>query len=236
MKLRINESGESNAKRLFNNPDYMQKIKTFAILTAENRDATPVQRKVNKELNRELKKNLSSQGIEKNIISSRYPYYKVKGKYLGTVEHSFIIYNITLDDAKHLSEVCGQQAFIFVLNNNGLLKFQMWANASRSGYSYKMVDEKEEFDICDVDAQDNYTQISRDFKFSIPFTAFGVDAADMIESIYAYCDEMGHSKESVDAFIEESMNTSVIAKKRYFSRGTIIPPRGFNKCLDYICN
>ena len=229
-KLRISESGKDTAKRLFKNPEYLKKIKTFAILTAENRDKTPMSRKVNKELNKNLKKELSYDNIEKNIIAGRYPYYKVKGKY-GTVEHSFLIYNITLDDAKSLSANCGQQAFIFGTNDNGILKFQMWANASRSGYSYKLVDEKEEFDILDDDAPDFYTQISRDFKFSIPFETFEVDAADMIESIYNYSMNKGRSSDEVDDLIDESVNSAIYAKGRYFARATLVPPKGFNHTI-----
>lgn len=227
MKLKIDESGKSNSKRLFKNLDYVKKIKTFAILTAENRDKTPMSRKVNKELNKSLKKELSYSSIEKNIISGRYPYYKVKGKY-GSVEHSFIIYNITLSDAKSLSANCGQQAFIFGINNNGILKFQMWANASKSSYVYKMVDEKEEFDILDNDAPDFYTQISRDFKISIPFETFEVAIEDMVESLYNYGRSKGFSDLAIDKMIYESVDSSIYARGRYYARATLIPPKGFN--------
>lgn len=227
MKLRISESGESKAKRLFKNPEYVSKIKTFAIFTAENRDAKQMNRKQNKELNKELKRDLSNADIEKSIISARYSYYKVKGKY-GTIENSFIVYNITLDDAKSLCAKNGQQSFIFCTNDSGILRFQLWANASRSGYSYKLVDEKEEFNVLDDDAKDYYTQISRDFKFNIPFEKFTVAAEDMIESIILRCHKLGYSDVDIDRMISESTDSSIYAKGRFFARATMVPSDGFN--------
>ena len=221
MKLHIAESGEAKAKRLFQHPEYMSKIKTFAIFTAENENKQSYSRAVNKELNKELKKALS---FEKNLADGRYSYYKVKGKY-GNVEHSFIVYNITLDDAKSLCANHKQQSFIFAINDNGNLKFQFWANASRSGYSYKKVDEKAEFNILDDDAEDFYTQISRDFKFSIPFTEFEVSAEDMVESITKKAYSSGYTDEDIDRLIEESVDTNIYAKGRYFARGSLVPPK-----------
>lgn len=222
MKLYIKESSEAKAKRLFQHPEYMDKIKTFAIFTAQNRDKISQSRAVNRELNKELKKDLAQKDIENSIINGRYSYYKVKGKY-GNVENSFIVYNITLDDAKSLCAKNGQQSFIFAINDNGNLKFQFWANASRSGYSYKMVDEKEEFNILDDDAEDFYTQISRDFKFSIPFDKFEVAVSDMVESITNRAYSLGYTDEDIDRLIDESVNTDIYAKGRFFARASLVP-------------
>lgn len=221
MKLHIVESGEVKAKRLFQHPEYMSKIKTFAIFTAENEDTQSYSRAVNKELNKELKKELS---FEKSLAHGRYSYYKVKGKY-GNVENSFLVYNITLDDAKFLCANHKQQSFIFAINNDGNLKFQFWANASRSGYSYKKVDEKAEFNILDANAENLYTQISRDFKFSIPFTEFEVSAEDMVESITKKAYSSGYTDEDIDRLIEKSVNTNIHGKHRYFARGSLVPPK-----------
>lgn len=231
MKLTVLESGESKAKRLFNNPEYVSKIKTFAIFTAENRDAIQMIRSQNRELNKELKRDLSGNNLEKSIIAGRYSYYKVKGKY-GNVENSFLVYNITLEDAKSLCSKNGQQSFIFCYNNDGNLKFQFWANASRSGYSYKLVDEKDEFNVLDSDAPDYYTQISRDFKFTIPFDKFEVAAEDMIESIKSRCYRLGYSEDDIDRIIDESVNSEIYAKGRFHARATLVPFNGFGYVLE----
>lgn len=228
MRLTIDESGKSKAKRLFKNPEYVDKIKTFAIFTAENKDAVKMSSSQNTKLNKQLKKDLSNTDLENSIISGRYSYYKVTGKY-GSVENSFIVYNITLEDVKSLCAKNGQQSFIFCNNNNGKLVFQFWANASKSGYSYKLVDEKEEFDILDDSAKDYYTQISRDFKINIPFDRFEVAAEDMVESIILRCYNLGYSITDVDRMIDESLDDTTYAKRRFIARASLVPNKGFNK-------
>ena len=250
MKLKIMEtSGKSKAKNLFAHPEKSKRIKTFAIFTAENRDKrSDYDSDENRLLNRNLKvdlaydkdtqkarlskdktdkalSKLASKGIpvdsfEKNIRSGHYHYYKVKGKY-GNVEHSFIVYNITVDDAKKLCEKYGQQAFIFGYNDNGSLKFEMWSNRSKSGYSFYKIDEKDTFNVLDSDAEDFYTQISRDYKINIPFEVFEFAPEEMIESIDRVKNERGYSDSAVMHFIDESLDSSISAKYRYFAKATL---------------
>lgn len=250
MKLMILEtSGESKAKNLFANPEKSKKIKTFAIFTAENRDKrTDYDADENRVLNRNLKidlaydkdaqraryskdktdkavsklasKGISADAFEKNLRAGHYQYYKVKGKY-GNIEHSFIVYNITLDDAKKFCERYGQQAFIYGYNNDGNLKFEMWANRSKSGYSFYKIDEKDTFNVVDSDAEDFYTQISRDYKINIPFEEFEFAPDDMIESIDRVKEDRGYSDEAVMHFIDESVDESISGKYRYFARATL---------------
>lgn len=250
MKLMILEtSGESKAKTLFANPEKSKKIKTFAIFTAENRDKrTDYDADENRVLNRNLKidlaydkdtqrsryskdktgkavsklasKGISTDSFEKNLRAGHYHYYKVKGKY-GNIEHSFIVYNITLDDAKKFCERYGQQAFIYGYNNDGNLKFEMWANRSKSGYSFYKIDEKDTFNVVDSDAEDFYTQISRDYKINIPFEEFEFAPDDMIESIDRVKEDRGYSDEAVMHFIDESVDESISGKYRYFARATL---------------
>ena len=221
MRLFINESGEQKAKRLFKNPEYMDHIKTFAIFTAANPDKKQATRAQNKENNKELKKELSvGDKMKKGIEDAKYTYYKVKGKY-DNVEPSFIVYNITLEDAKKLSGQFHQQSFIFGKNDDGQFTFEFWANASKSGYSYKKVDERDSFDILDNDAENYYTQISRDFKFSIPFETFNVAIEDMVESINTKARRSGYSKADIMRLIDESVDTDIYAKGRYFARASL---------------
>ena len=109
------------------------------IITGENSDtiSTPEN---NKLYNQNLKDKISFKGInsiESDIASSFLPYYKVKGKFSGNTEHSFIIYNCSHFDAECLAKSCRQQSFIFGTNDNGKLTFEMWANKSKNDYHYK---------------------------------------------------------------------------------------------------
>ena len=99
--MRKLESTKSKIKNLFLNPQG-SKIKTFMIITGENPDtiSTPEN---NKLYNQNLKDKISFKGInsiESDIASSFLPYYKVKGKFSGNTEHSFIIYNCSHFDAE----------------------------------------------------------------------------------------------------------------------------------------
>lgn len=208
----LEESSKHKAKLLFSHPSAAKNIKTFAILTGNNPDAVRASKHDNVKFNNALKNELSySNNVEKIILNGHYPYYKVKGKY-GSVENSFIIYNIDLEEAKQLSAYCKQQSFIFGKNEGEKIIFQMWANKHKNNgiqknYSYELVDEKDMYNRVD-DAEDYYTQISRDFKINIPFEKFEPD--NMVE-FYNAC-------ENNPRLLENSLNRKFTGKYRYGCR------------------
>ena len=228
-------SSEAKAKRLFLHPSVMEYIKTFAIFTAYNPDAKQQPKAVNKRLQKHLKADLSYgtprfieknesdftiEDIEKAVIDGHWHYYKTKGVYFN-VEQSLLVYNITLDEAKSLCEKYHQQSFVFGKNDNGVLKFEFYANRSRNGHSYIKVDEREDFKIVGADADNLYTQIARDFKINIPFEVFEVAAENMVESINKKNALLKWSKDSILNCIAESVNESLTGKRRYFMRTTL---------------
>ena len=226
----FNESGKGKIKRLLLDPSH-SKIKTFAILTAENPDAVAYNKEQNKDFNKQLKKmvgfNLNKdtkddavymhsedgriyktdRNLESAVISRHYPYYKIRGHFGGNTEHSFLIYNITLDDAKALSKEFHQQSFIFGKNENGKLVFEFWANKSKSDYVYAIADTKDFF-VDATDAKDFYSKISDEFSINIPFEAFGFEDEDMIE----FWDRANEKA------ITESLNAEVIPFERLRKR------------------
>lgn len=210
--ISISEGGEQKAKRLFTNPQHSYKIKTFAILTFYNRDKKTQSKKDNTNQNKLLKGYLGNKDNIKiddkiveleRILKQKTPYYKAKGKY-GDKEQSLIIYNISFNEAYRLAQLGGQQSFIWGTNDNGILKFEFWANASKTEgkYIYKKVDERDKFNILDNDVEDYYTQISRDFKFNIPFEQFEVSQDELIERY----NNSGLNDDEIDYFINESMD------------------------------
>lgn len=212
-------SAESKAKKLFTNPSKSGYIKTFAIFTANNPDAEQTARKKNISLNKELKGDMKFD-IEKELNNGYWSYYKVKGKY-GNVENSFIVYNITLSDAKELSAKYHQQSFIYGTNEDGKLTFAFYANRSKSKYDYVKVDEKDSFDILDKDAENYYTQISRDFKFSIPFDVFEVAADQMIEELDERKEQIKWSENDVVECIKNSLDEKKTNTRKYQLRATL---------------
>ena len=213
----ISESGESKAKRLFKHPKFSQKIRTFAILTFYNQDKKTQTKEVNKEQQKELKKILSNSDETERILKQKTPYYKVKGKY-DNVEQSFIIYNISLEEAKSLAKTGKQQSFIFGKNEDGVLTFEFWANASKNDYKYVKVDERDNFNILDDEAENYYSQISKDFKFSIPFEQFEVSQDELVEKYI----NSGLTEDEINFYIEESMNDTYNNKYRTNCRTRLV--------------
>ena len=221
MKVRKLENTKSKIKNLFLNPQG-SKIKTFMIITGENPDtiSTPEN---NKLYNQNLKDKISFKGInsiESDIASSFLPYDKVKGKFSGNTEHSFIIYNCSHFDAECLAKSCRQQSFIFGTNDNGKLTFEMWANKSKNDYHYKKVDEKDLY-IDRSEAENDYTKICKDFKFSIPFDVFEVAPEEMIETIENNIKSNRFSEEKFNEYLDESLSEKYTGKYRMYVRATL---------------
>ena len=158
--------------------------------------------------------------MEKALKDGHWHYYKAKGKYFN-VEESLLVYNITLNDAKDLCAKYHQQSFIFGTNNDGVLKFEFYANRSKNGYSYIKVDEKDTFNVLDDNADNLYTQIARDFKINIPFEVFEVAPDDMIENISKKNEKLNWSEDSIIECIERSVDETLTGKHRYYTRSTL---------------
>lgn len=216
----VETTRETKAKRLFTSPSYMKKVLTFAIFTAQNPDKVKASREDNTKNNKLLQRALSLRGFQ---------YYKVKGKY-DDVENSYIVYNLSLGDAKELCKTFGQQSFIFGINKDGKLEFQFWANQSRSSYSYKMVDSKDAY-VSDKDFENYYTQIAKDFKFNIPFSVFDVAPQDMVEKMENLENSSNQYKMYIQDNLQESIDDTLTSNARMLARSKLygIMAREFNE-------
>lgn len=215
VRLFFETDRKSKAKTLFTNPGN-SKIKTFAIFTAENPDAKELSNKDNTFLNKGLKSDLKD--LMTNALNrGRFHYYKVKGKY-GAKENSFLVYNLSVSDAKDLCEKFKQESFVFGLNKEGELVFQFWRNASKgNGYNYIKVDEKSVFEDS-TNEEDNYTQISRDFKFTIPFSIFESTSKSVEEFYNSHAKEyLKHSLDLIEC-LDIVTDDSYTSRHRYETR------------------
>lgn len=214
-KTIINETTRKlKAKQLFKNPSG-SRIKTFVIITGENPDAVKQTKSNNKLYNQNLKDKIAFKGddsFEGILMKGFYPYYKVKGKY-GNIEHSFIIYNCSVDDGANLAQSAHQQSFIFGTNNDGKLHFEFWANNSKSFYHYIKVDERDMY-IDSTDSEDFYTKISSDFKFTIPLEVFGVAPENMVEAIEQNINSDKNYADNFNKYLDKSMDETLDGKYR----------------------
>lgn len=90
------------------------KIKTIAIITAENPQGKEYPSNINKQRNNELKKDISrtNNNLDQYLSSGFYGYRQIKGQY-GNLENPFIINNISKEEAVRLGEKYDQDTIIF---------------------------------------------------------------------------------------------------------------------------
>lgn len=140
-------------------------IRTMGVFTAENPNSQPAPKGVNKKNNKHL---------QQALRDARYVVIKAEGKF-GSVEHPYVVLNITPDT---MAWYCGkyeQTSFIYhILNADGTIHSEYWEKSNPSeSYDeqenpYVKKDESDEW----VDmggADDYYTIVGKDFKYQIPF-------------------------------------------------------------------
>lgn len=208
---RINDINESSRRqkviRALNGINH--NIKTMAILTSENPRYEGFADGINV-TNKDRRINL-----EKDLKLGHYAWFPVKGQYEGK-ENSYIIYNIPKDSAIYLSQKYGQEAFIFIEGN----KCEYYEQTSDG----KFIKTHQKFlsDRIDMsDASDYFTQVSRAFKFQIPFFDDSDENRDtMVESV-EYVNKIINKNTSnineANRRVDNSINASS-GKDRYFNR------------------
>lgn len=140
-------------------------IKTFAVFTAENPDSQSATSGFNKKQNHSLLQTLKQGG---------YVIVPARGKF-GNEEHPYIVLNISQEAAAYYCGQFQQTSFVYhVLNDDGLLHSEYWEKKdpekpyNQKTNNYVKKDESDEW-IDETNANDFYTSVGRDFKYSIPF-------------------------------------------------------------------
>ena len=179
------------------------KIRTFAIISPENplgwKNATAdefaekylkytqAKGKYNAEAYQELKDKLKfnpekyTEKIEntgnKGLQISGLTYAKIKGKY-GDRENSFIIFNLTLSDAKDIAHDFGQESFFFGKLTESGDKYQIgYWETSNSCQTYELIEVTETVSIEDKEAEDFFSKYG--LKFRINMKQFGDELPDI---------------------------------------------------------
>ena len=158
MKLRIYENPNSRVKQaLFG--DSSGKIRTFAVLSAENPMGMKNSASENNKNTAELKSKLKELGVQ---------YVPIDGKY-GNIEHSFMLFNIAREDAQYLAEWFEQESFFFGIN--GSPATLIYYETSESDPSkYRKVEESK--NITNESDADDFFSRHGDFKFKFDLDYF----------------------------------------------------------------
>ena len=182
-----------------------RRVKTMAIISAYNPmggDGTNLPEHYNKQAHEELINNLRV---------GQFKYFEVVGKY-KTFEKSVIAYNISLDDTLFLCYKYNQESVIFIdLTDDNEISYQYWEGDEHNS---RLKKQREEHEITNAaNDTDAYTQISKKFKFRIPF----------FESIQNYINELDERSKiyDVDKLISECLEDGWSGKHKYICRGKL---------------
>ena len=187
-------------------------IKTMAILTSEN-PRYSVSQDYDTENNEEKRNTL-----ERKLAIGHYAWFPVKGQYEGK-EKSYIIYNISLDNALHLGRESGQEAIIFIEDGH----CQYWEQSGDG--KYRMTHERDMHQRLDMsNADDYYTQLSRAFKFQIPFFDGSDENKELMCESIKYVNRVINSRVKDLNETERRIDTTLNAKSgfnRYANRAQL---------------
>lgn len=137
------------------------RIKTFGVMSPENPNAVQATKEQNEAFYAKFKEMLQKAHIH---------FYPITGKY-QQFEHSFMLFNISLEDMKYYSKTFGQKAFVFAVVKEGKITYQMWSRTNEKSL-YMLDDEVSKVTVYpyrDKEKNDNYSRIAKDFYYSIPF-------------------------------------------------------------------
>lgn len=141
-------------KALFGEP-------SFAIISVDNPKGQPDTPKNNAKRRNDLKEFLASKGIK---------YSKQIGKY-GTLEKSFMIYDISLDLAKKIADKNNQESFFYGVSENGKKVIEYYKTLVYEPANYKLIERKSDKVVLKDKATDFYSK-KNGFKYSIDLDEF----------------------------------------------------------------
>lgn len=186
------------------------KIRTLAILTSEN----PVFKDImDVSDNRDTygdKNTDRREDLEKALRIGHYAWFPVKGHYGEKPERSYMIYNISLEDALYLGRKYGQQSIIYINDGNS----QFWEQDGNG--KFKMTHERPMHTRIDMsNADDLYTQVSRAYKFQIPFFDGSDENAEELVNMNEYVCNTINKRILNESEVDRRIQTCLTAKSGF---------------------
>lgn len=175
-------------------------IKTLVVFTAENHNSTELKRSQNKKQNESLLIALKDAG---------YEYVPVIGRFHGSSEHHYAVFNMSLKAAKMLCGRFEQTSFIWCqLDGDGGILSQYWEkqdvtspyNVHKNDYILK--DEIDEWKD-QSKAENSYMLIGRNFSIQLPYGILESINNKFGENIKQICE---HDTMSGDKILDFAIN------------------------------
>lgn len=179
----------------------LSNLKSFAILTSDN----PMGKKLSSSENAS-----NYESLMKDLKLGNFLYFPVKGKY-NDIEHSVIIYNISLDDAIYLGDTYNQESIIYCIPNlqNSSVHYEYWERSAEGKPLRKTIERDEYVDA--TNDKDMFTQISRKFKIRIPFF-------ENIEKVCTFIESRMKTVNNAEKLLNESMSNKYTGKHKMICR------------------
>ena len=180
--------------------DVFDFIKTLVVFTAENHNSTELKRSQNKKQNKSLLIALKDAG---------YEYVPVIGRFHGSSEHHYAVFNMSLKAAKMLCGRFEQTSFIWCqLDGDGGILSQYWEkqdvtspyNVHKNDYILK--DEIDEWKD-QSKAENSYMLIGRNFSIQLPYGILESINNKFGENIKQICE---HDTMSGDKILDFAIN------------------------------
>lgn len=158
----------------------MKNIRNFAIITPENPMGVAATSTENSAL---------CEKFENSLKSGHYLFYKVRGKFNGNLEHSYMVFNVQLEQVKKWAceSEFNQQSFFFCesqydeVDRKTGVKFNYWSRKPGKKNAFELIESTLEWiDFTNMDSE--FTAIGRNFKFSIPLQCFMENANSKYEN------------------------------------------------------
>ena len=206
---------ERFAKNMFIKGKGIGGVFAFGILTGENPDsADPIQLSgqekrdlfvLNKKNNKELLTVLKQNHLK---------FTPIEGHFGGVVEHSYMVFNISLEQLTKLAGKYEQTSFFYCQSNDkGDVISQYWQkkNTNEKYNSvknpYEMVEENTAWSKLDKQTKDNYSVIGGDFKYTIDMKVFENVSNEILNRANEILEYKGTENEVIDLLVEAYSRT-----------------------------
>lgn len=178
------------AKNLYIKGTKIDNIGSFGIITAENPDSHELSKPENKKLMMQFAKTIKTNG---------YRNVRIDGHFGGNVEHSYIIFNIKLDTLKYYAGLYEQTSFFYCYPTDTGIMSEYWEKADTTK-PYDSV--KNDYILInkttvwtnEKNAEDNFSIIGGDFKYSIDPSVFSKEAEHMNECLNKIDSTLSHDE------------------------------------------
>lgn len=201
--------------------DVSPHVHSVVILTAENPIAHRLLISDNNTRLSKLKAYLDTKAKHEHII-----FKDMIGKF-GNIEHSFMISNITLDEAKHIAAEYKQVSFIFGKKQNDKMIFEYFTIDLDKYNNSPESQRKDKEIIFDIDDNKEYTIWSttglyrlKDTYNIIPFNYFSDTFNELSKEQSEFYNKVFQSESEIQEFIKQSLVENRSGKSRYLLRGT----------------